>query len=70
MATDCDGNLGSRTSKGNVSRICLQAEGSSGSLSQEQSVSGRALCVARIVCIESMNNYLVWPVTAECKGKT
>lgn len=69
MVSNHDGYLESRTLKEYDSRKCLQAEGSSSSLSQGQSMSSRALCVARIVCIESMNDFLMWPDTPRLKGR-
>jgi len=68
MASYHDGNLESRTLKEYDSRKCLQAEGSSSSLSQGQSMSGRALCVGRIIRTESMNDFLMWPDTPKHKG--
>jgi hypothetical protein len=69
MASDHDGNLESKTLKEDDSKKCLQAEGSSSSLSQGQSLSGTVLCVARIVCTESMNDFLMWPDTPKHKGR-
>jgi hypothetical protein len=69
MTADHDGNLGTRTPKEDDSRKCLQAEQSSSSLSQEQSVISRASCVARIVCNEPINDFLKWPDTPKGKGK-
>jgi len=69
MASDHDGNLESRTLKEYDSRKCLQAEGFSSSLSQGQSMCGRALCVVRIVRTESMNDFLMWPDTPKHKGR-
>jgi hypothetical protein len=69
MTADHDGNLGTRIREEDDSRKCLQAEQSSSSLSQEQSMISRASCVARIVCTEPMNDLLKWPDTPKCKGK-
>lgn len=55
---DHDGNLGTRTPKEDDSRKSIQAERSSSSLSQEQSVISRTSCVARIVHIEPVNDFL------------
>jgi hypothetical protein len=68
MAADQDGNLGSRTPEDDVSRKCLQAEGPSRSLSQEQSKNHRALCFARILRTELTNDFITWPDTLKCKG--
>jgi len=69
MAADYDGNLGSRTPKEEVSRKYLHVEGSSSSLNQEKSTSRRDFCVARILRVESMNDFYTWPDTYKCKGK-
>jgi hypothetical protein len=69
MTADHNRNLGTRTPKEDDSRKCLQPERSSSSLSQEQSMISRALCVGRIVCAELMNDFLKWPDTPKCKGK-
>jgi hypothetical protein len=69
MASDHGRNLENRTLKEYDSRKCLQAEGFSSSLSQGQSMSGRALCVVRIVCTESMNDFLMWSDTPKHKGR-
>jgi hypothetical protein len=66
---DHDRKLGSRTPKEDDSRKCLQVKQASSSLSQEQSIISRASCIARIVCIEPMNDFLKWPNTPKCKGK-
>jgi hypothetical protein len=69
MTADHDDNLESRTPKEDVSRKYLQAERYSSSLSQEQSMSSRAFCVARILCIESMDDFLMLPDTLKRIGK-
>lgn len=69
MMADHDGNLGTRTPKEDDSRKSIQAERSSSSLSQEQSVISRTSCVARIVHIEPVNDFLKWPDTPKCEGK-
>ena len=48
---------------------CWQPEVYSRSLSQEKYMRGRALGVERIVHIESMNDFLMWPYTPKQKGK-
>lgn len=69
MMADHDGNLGTRTPKEDDSRKCIQAEQSSSSLSQEQSMISRASCVERIVRTEPVNDFLKWPDKPKCEGK-
>jgi hypothetical protein len=60
MVADHDRNLGTRTPKEDDSRKRLQAERYS---RVEQSMSGRASCVARVVHTEPMDDFLMWPDT-------
>lgn len=69
MVSNHNGNSESRTLKEYDGRKRLQAEGSSSSFSEGQSMSGRALCVARIVRTLCMNDFLLWPDTSKHKGR-